>query len=568
MASRIGQLSESAAAPPEARSHSPWRRSACDRCRSQKLRCTRKKEDDTTTPCTRCLRIRFPCFTSPAKPPGRLAHRRPTTSEPPLCTDPSRHLAVAGVSGHGIPVSLSSTEPLYVPWPYYQPDGRSTAMEDGVLALSWPGDHHGINPYNFTADSTLIFDNAHSFASQIHAPADPALSTAPVASVTVSRAPPQGMEMLLFDNKSCASKSHSGYGQEQAHIVNQSCVLDPGLLLSGLQQSLSKQLYNIKASPQGFSVLNSTSSQLAEDNYGFNPLNLVLGSTVELLSIAQLFVAPDDAAGSPPPAANLSDYDPTPHMADEGSIQGSQWPSPASNTMPYQPSQIPTQYSSASSAASSPASTAIDPALLPSRPDLLNQPVLSSTYLLTLVSCYVQLLSIYDAIFACILVEVHNSSMQQQLDYSNPAYHPAQFNSEYAVNHQRARSIAQMVDQRLDNVEQSLGLPREYSVSTTASGGFRSGQGLLAGAEARAFLEILLGSPGVASGSGAGLALPGGQAESLMFEESSSDMFLEQHLGFNGTAPSKGSAAHRGLGGDVVVDLRDKIRELLSGMRR
>ncbi|KAK3986456.1 hypothetical protein QBC44DRAFT_352390 [Cladorrhinum sp. PSN332] len=554
MASRIAPISESAALP-EARSHSPWRRSACDRCRSQKLRCTRKKEDDTTTPCTRCLRIRFPCFTSPAKPPGRLAHRRPTTSEPSLCTDPSRHPAVAGIPGHGMPVTLSSTDSIYGSWPYYQPDGRSTATEDGILTLSWPTEHHSINPYTFAVDnSALMFDAAHSFPTHVNPLIDPAVSAMPVAPVPGYRAPPPGIEMLQFDSKHFASNKphHHPYTHDQPHTLNQNCVLDPGVLLSGLQQSLSKQLYTIRASPQGFSVLNSTAPQLTEDKYGFNPLSLVLGSTAELLSIAHVFVAPDDVAGSPPPATNLSDCDPTSHTTDDGSIQGSQWPSPASNTIPYQPTQMPTQYSSASSAASSPASTAVDPALLPSQPASLSQPILSSTYLLTLVSCYVQLLSIYDAIFARILIEVNTSSLQQQIDYSNPAYnHAAQFNSEYAVNYQRARSIAQMVDQRLDGVEQALGLPREYSVSSTASGGLRSEQGLLAGAEARAVLAILLGSPGVSSGSRAG------------------EMFMERHGGFNGVAASgQGPSGHRGLGGDVVLSLRGRIQELLAGGQR
>lgn len=52
--------------PLEMRIHVPWRRSACDRCRSQKLRCVRAKEDDTSRPCTRCLRIGI--LVSPAPP--------------------------------------------------------------------------------------------------------------------------------------------------------------------------------------------------------------------------------------------------------------------------------------------------------------------------------------------------------------------------------------------------------------------------------------------------------------------------------------------------------------------
>ncbi|KAK4225194.1 hypothetical protein QBC38DRAFT_270506 [Podospora fimiseda] len=548
MASRIAAISESAATLPEARSHSPWRRSACDRCRSQKLRCTRKKEDDTTTPCTRCLRIRFPCFTSPAKPPGRLAHRRPTASESPLCTDPSRHPAVAGMPGHTMPVTMPTADSIYVSWPYYQQDGRSTATEDSLLSLSWPTDHHTMNPYNFAVDNTAImFDAAHSFPGHANPLIDPAVSAMSVApcSVPEYRIPPSGMEQLHFDS------SH----YDQSQTLNQNCVLDPGVLLSGLQQSLSKQLYNIKASPQSFSVLNSTAQQMTEDKYAFNPLSLILNSTSELLSISQIFMLPDDVAGSPPPPANLSDYDPVPHTNDDGSIQGSQWPSPVSNPMQYQPSHMPTRYSSASSVASSPASTAVDPALLSSHPNSLGPAVLTSTYLLTLVSCYVQLLSIYDAIFARILVEVNTSSLQP-VNYTTVGYnHPAQFKSEYAVNYQRARSIAQMVDQKLDTVEQTLGLPREYYVSSTASSGLRSEQGLLAGTEARAVLGILLGSPRAATGSRPGMPVSSGSAGGLVFESV-----------MNGVGPS--SHAGGGLGGDVVVSLRGRIHELLTGGQR
>jgi hypothetical protein len=66
----------------EMRLHSPWRRLACDRCRLQKLRCVRTKENDTSRLCTRCLRIGHPCFTSSAKLPGRSFGRLPLAPEP------------------------------------------------------------------------------------------------------------------------------------------------------------------------------------------------------------------------------------------------------------------------------------------------------------------------------------------------------------------------------------------------------------------------------------------------------------------------------------------------------
>lgn len=553
MSSRIAAISESAAVP-EARSHSPWRRSACDRCRSQKLRCTRKKEDDTSTPCTRCLRIRFPCFTSPAKPPGRLAHRRPTTSEAPLCSEPHRQSDLASIAGHqGMPLALeghsSSTGPIYVPWSYYPGDGRSSVIEDGIMALSWPAEQYSIDPCSFAVgNGPLLFDTTHPFNNQTITPVDPRVSTLSIPKYT---SPPPGMETLGFDNTHMQASTvhhHHPHVSDSSHAFDPACVLDPGVLLAGLQQGLSKQLYAIKASPQNPSVLNATSQQVAEENYGFNPLASVLKSTSELLAISQIFTAPEDVGGSPPPPANLSDYEPTPHITEDASIHGSQWPSPASNPVHYQPQQMLNQYSSGSSAASSPASITLDPALLPSQAESSGQQVLGSTYLLTLVSCYLQLLSIYDAIFAGILIEVSTSHQ-----------------SAYAINLQRARAIAQMVDQRLEIVEQTLGLPREYCISSAASNGIRAVQGLLAGREARAVLGILLGSTGMASEPGLGSGLPGRPTGKIMFEDG---LLMDQHGGFSGMNTRQTLAGPGSQGGDVVVSLRQRINDLLrSGPR-
>ncbi|KAK4464062.1 hypothetical protein QBC42DRAFT_54010 [Cladorrhinum samala] len=545
MSSRVAAISESAAAP-EARSHSPWKRSACDRCRSQKLRCTRKKEDDTSTPCTRCLRIRFPCFTSPAKPPGRLAHRRPVISDAPLCGERYRQPGLAGTAGHqGMPLALagqasSDIGPIYVPWSYYPDDGRSNMIEDDILALSWPAEQYSIDPCSFAGDNgSLLYDTTHPFNNPTTAPVDPRVSALSIPRYTSP--PPPGMEALGFDNMHVQANTvhHHPHVSDLPHSFNPPCMLDPGVLLAGLQQGLSKQLYAIKASPQNPSVLNTTSRDLTEDNYGFNPLASVLKSTSELLAISHIFTAPEDLGGSPPPPASLSDYEPTPHMSTEdSSIHGSQWPSPASNPVQYQPQQVFNQYSSGSSAASSPASTALDPALLAPHADFSGQQVLGSTYLLTLVSCYLQLISIYDAIFAGILVEVSTSHR-----------------SAYAMNLQRARAIAQTVDRRLDTVEQTLGLPREYCISSAASNGARATQGLLAGREARAVLGIMLGSAGIM-----GSELPGRPTEEGMFEDR---VVMDQHGGFGGMNAGQAQTGPGSQGGDVVVSLRQRMNDLL-----
>lgn len=79
-------------------------RSACDRCRGQKLRCTRGHQAKEYEPCTRCLKIGVQCTTSCSRPLGRprtteAAKRRAkpikTRTTPPevLSLDPtSTHL--------------------------------------------------------------------------------------------------------------------------------------------------------------------------------------------------------------------------------------------------------------------------------------------------------------------------------------------------------------------------------------------------------------------------------------------------------------------------------------------
>ncbi|KAK3317500.1 hypothetical protein B0T19DRAFT_435104 [Cercophora scortea] len=56
------------------------KRSACDRCRSQKLRCPPRAHSDE--PCSRCSRLGARCNTSYHNPLGRVAKSTPTTAHP------------------------------------------------------------------------------------------------------------------------------------------------------------------------------------------------------------------------------------------------------------------------------------------------------------------------------------------------------------------------------------------------------------------------------------------------------------------------------------------------------
>lgn len=59
----------------------PWKRSACDRCRFQKLRCYRD-EGRSSGACNRCIKSGIKCVTGMARPTGRPPARQPTIIDP------------------------------------------------------------------------------------------------------------------------------------------------------------------------------------------------------------------------------------------------------------------------------------------------------------------------------------------------------------------------------------------------------------------------------------------------------------------------------------------------------
>lgn len=530
MASRITPVSESAAALPEARSHSPWRRSACDRCRSQKLRCTRKKEDDTSTPCTRCLRIRFPCFTSPAKPPGRLAHRRAqAANNASLCDVAQRQPPFVSLPGSGHAMTsgdqMACGNPLYAPWPYTQQGSEHPlVMEDSSMIIPWADASHAIDAFDFSVHSNTLLMDTHTLCGNHHIHP----STQHQTSTMSLPSPPEYQPFNPED----------GFTMKPIPTHKSSRQEDPGVLLASLQQSLSKQLLDTKSLPRDFSILDTLLPGSTKPTDGLDPLSSVLSSTSELIEISQLFHRPTDE----------SSHKRSPSITDD-SVQGaSRWPSPASSS-----SQIPSQGYSAgpSTAASSPSSsTIVDPAL-GGAPQRKNHQ-LNGANLLTMVSCYLQLITIYDAIFGHVLLEAAfamtrrsgGNNMQHALAHAMPidlsrGYHDFGYEQQqYEVNHwQRAGLLARMVDRQLEGVERALGLPRQYCVSLSMQTATAVEQGSLSGHEARGLLGVMLG--GTATGV---------RYEGEMMGEGFVANSVEQE------------------GGNMVTMLREKLGGLLQGL--
>ncbi|KAF2177955.1 hypothetical protein K469DRAFT_676418 [Zopfia rhizophila CBS 207.26] len=82
-------------------SRTPGKRSACDRCRTQKLRCLRVPGHPTDS-CIRCVRSQMECVSSSSKRPGRPrnstnASRQHTDPTPATCNDPNPSLPAVDI---------------------------------------------------------------------------------------------------------------------------------------------------------------------------------------------------------------------------------------------------------------------------------------------------------------------------------------------------------------------------------------------------------------------------------------------------------------------------------------
>ncbi|KAG2416101.1 hypothetical protein HFD88_007293 [Aspergillus terreus] len=97
------------------RNSRPFRRHACDRCRSQKLRCDRTAQPtDTSIACDRCARNHWTCVTSAPMPMGRprSLHPRPRYRHKSSKTSDEKRSNDTGAESSSTPPSCTATHPL------------------------------------------------------------------------------------------------------------------------------------------------------------------------------------------------------------------------------------------------------------------------------------------------------------------------------------------------------------------------------------------------------------------------------------------------------------------------
>ncbi|KAH6999171.1 hypothetical protein BKA56DRAFT_569269 [Ilyonectria sp. MPI-CAGE-AT-0026] len=383
-------------------SRAPWKRSACDRCRAQKLRCHRDEEGSTEA-CLRCLKSGAKCVTSTARPTGRPPSRLPPRIDQ---TDNS-----------------SSSQTINS-----SPGGTGNEADIDMIGLD----------YEMSVDSFL-----HSIGIQ-HSDLitnDDILVDASLPSQSTSQ---RGVSPILVPSQNQVEASSSHSASYQFNGMPGAGPTDPGLpiwtddvelMLSKLHSELCAQLFSIRSVPwdvKGTLSLTVSHKGNGEELETSEPHPLVQVSKVST-KLERLLV------GLRPP----------------GTAQH------ATSAFSYTPSFTPR---------------------------------LRTTQLLVALSCYIQIVSIYDIIFSKVFDFLTNSS--KTLIGASQSSTPTLYLGGLPIPPDQTLSgslLVHLTEHQLHQVEQLMGLPEHYRVSSRLKDGNKDGEmGLFGGQSCQSLLNAVI----------------------------------------------------------------------------
>lgn len=283
-------------------SQAPKKRAACDRCRTQKLRCLRVPGHPTDS-CIRCVRSQMECITSSSKRPGRPRN-------------PAKHPDAAAASA-----STETNPPLHTVDIQIQ---SLDSVDDWFNFSSLETDYDICSaPWN-SMDSGLPMEDvatAHSISS---------LSTPPplVPSTT-----PTFVNTMTAGTSPDEQFSHEVEQQDEEILQLQLLAPQPftgnfdhGLHLSMLQRQLSQQLFTLKSMPWDLTkVMRLTclhdidQSSPSHGDSKSNPLAKIAktsGEFAQLLWSVQAPIAGDSGSSTSKSSSPLSSIHPRLSMAD------------------------------------------------------------------------------------------------------------------------------------------------------------------------------------------------------------------------------------------------------------
>jgi len=365
------------------------KRSACDRCRVQKLRCQR----DETHPdefCVRCIRSDVECITTSSKRPGR------PTKHPAKVSQGSREMRSIMVGEVGTSMDLGNI-------------ANTAAVDDCFTFDPLDIEYDMLSAYLSSAGS-------HGLISGNFASGDGGCVTIPTifpTPMTMDTTSPKGHA------ETSVHGSPSDFGSQSDHDLGENGLLpplstrsdEPGLQISALHHDLTQQISMLRSVPWDTTeVLRLTSiddpsfepaSHFASKNAPLNPLASISRSSIEFAKLLRTF-----QVGS---AAN-----------------GNETQHTGTNT----------------------------------RSPLSAAPRLSMSELLTTISCYILIVSIYDTIFSrCIAPSSRKSETQ-----SGPKLFLGGIEVPMTPN-MLNHLLFRILDSQLRPIEELLDLPSEFCVS-------------------------------------------------------------------------------------------------------
>lgn len=386
------------------------RRSACERCRGQKLKCIRELESETGS-CMRCSQAQEKCIVNMRKTPGRPSGRGNASCKrtPPANNTPTQTPTPAPTLVLDDSDSISATGN----------SSLTSSSKDNIESLF---------------DMNIDWGNMDMFPSTGPLGGDGNDQVLEVPSSLFSYAESTGVEPLL----PCASWSDTRdfaapIGMFSCQIRNEIC--DPGMQLAGLQQNLSKHLVQLQSSSWDIT------------------------SVLKLESVSYSFQSP------------------------KTSCEASRSFNPLIGTF-----DIITEFEHV-------LATLRNNIECRERLEISSlRRQMNTSYMLTAISCYLQLVCIYHIILSYVLDQASNNPVVRNfiLD-STPGISLSGFEIPTPKN-VLGRSFAQLIQHKIRPIETGLGLPDNCRISKDSNMHQSSERTLLLGAvEGQVLLKVLHG---------------------------------------------------------------------------
>lgn len=418
------------------------KRSACDRCRDQKLRC--RREDGRATSCVRCLRADVPCVTSNSKPIGRPVRRPLYENLGYNHFQSSSHTNTRAYdeTQHSLGVSTSDASQQNNFPPYLSPqlDMLYSSHNDSIdsphdqlwdsMMFDMPADN-----FSLAIDDVASFLRVPSEADNHETPHEDFCQT-------------EGRALNAYPLTPRHSANHSPGDEKSQPVTAPVTTYDPLHALSDLNRFLVQSYGLLRTDPSCPTPWrirmddhsdhddthghNSERNQSTQASFEANPVGAMLRNTSEFTSVvrawSEYMCSKGDKAGTKGSSAQLSDNDTT---------------------------QIRNQSIRDSDTPKAKIGFNVDPTS-----DLLTKPTI-----LLILTNYILILNIYDLIFA----RLRDVIEKLPDEVANVRFEPEIKMGGFALpqGYLYLKIILQAFEHQYQLIENCLGLPIEYRVHCT-----------------------------------------------------------------------------------------------------